>query len=188
MDRSEEGPSLDLPSPELTTNQKGAIAETAIVAHATRLGIDVYRPVSEHGRFDMMFVIASRILRVQCKWAVKRCDVISVRLQSCRRIAEGMLYRTYTEDEIDAVAAYCAELDKCYLLPASLAAGRRGIYLRLAPTKNNQSRKIKWATQYEFGAIAQLGERLAGSQKVAGSSPASSISLSPSERVLSACG
>ena len=39
----------------LTTNQKGAIAETAITAEAVRLGIEVYRPVAEHGRYDMIF-------------------------------------------------------------------------------------------------------------------------------------
>jgi hypothetical protein len=31
----------------LSTNQNGAIAETAIIARAIKLGIDVYRPVFE---------------------------------------------------------------------------------------------------------------------------------------------
>jgi hypothetical protein len=42
---------------ELSTDQKGAIAETAIAAHATRLGIEVYRSVAEGGRFDLLFLI-----------------------------------------------------------------------------------------------------------------------------------
>jgi hypothetical protein len=37
---------------------------------------------------------------------------------------------TYSAAEIDAVAAYCPELDRCYLLPVALIAGRRAIYLR----------------------------------------------------------
>src|SRR5512132_1285870 len=53
----------------------------------------------------------------------------------------------------------------------------------LAPTRNNQRLGIHWAEDFEFGAtlgrdhgaIAQLGERRAGSAKVAGSSPAGSI-------------
>jgi hypothetical protein len=77
--------------------------------------------------------------------------------------------------EIDALAAYCLSLDKIYLLPISLVAGRRAVSLRLAPTKNNQRLGIHWAAKYELGAIAQLGERLHGMQEVAGSSPASSI-------------
>jgi PD-(D/E)XK endonuclease len=39
----------------MTTDQKGAIAERAIQLAATRLGIDVYRPVAEGGRYDMIF-------------------------------------------------------------------------------------------------------------------------------------
>jgi PD-(D/E)XK endonuclease len=83
--------------------------------------------------------------------------------------------RSYAPAEIDALAAYCLSLDKIYLLPISLVAGRRAVSLRLAPTKNNQRLGIHWAAKYELGAIAQLGERLHGMQEVAGSSPASSI-------------
>ncbi len=60
--------------PELTTNQKGAIAESAIVHEAIKLGIEVYRPVSEGGRFDLIFVLGDRLVRVQCKWAPRRRD------------------------------------------------------------------------------------------------------------------
>ena len=94
-----------------------------------------------------------------------------------------MIVRRYSSAEIDALAAYSAELDRCYLLPMSLAT-RRMVHLRLAPSRNNQLIGVNWARDYEFGAtlsrlrgpIAQLGERLAGSQKVAGSSPAGSTS------------
>ena len=87
----------------------------------------------------------------------------------------------YSADEIDAFAAYCAEVDECYFLPIDAFARRRNIQLRLAPTKNNQAQRINWAKDYEFaatlgplGAVAQLGEHLAGSQKATGSSPVGS--------------
>jgi hypothetical protein len=38
----------------LTTDQKGNIAETAIVAAAVKLRADVYRPVGEGGRYDVI--------------------------------------------------------------------------------------------------------------------------------------
>jgi hypothetical protein len=165
----------------LTTDQKGNIAETAVVAHAVRLGIDVYRPVGEGGRYDMVFDLAGRLTRIQCKWAVRHKDVVAVRCYSARRTSEGLTRRLYTEDEIDAFAAYCAELDRCYFVPIAVVPGRSVMHLRLAPTRNNQRVGVHWASEFEFGAtlaaygaIAQLGERLAGSQKVAGSSPAGS--------------
>jgi hypothetical protein len=167
----------------LTTNQKGGIAENAVTAEALVNGIMVYRPMSEGGRYDMIFDIQGRLMRVQCKWATRDGDVVTVRPYSSRRTADGMLNRRYTADEIDAVAAYCHDLGRSYLLPASLVCGRRAVHLRLAPSRNNQERRINWAKDYELGAIAQLGERLAGSQKVAGSSPASSTSKPPNGRL-----
>jgi PD-(D/E)XK endonuclease len=89
----------------------------------------------------------------------------------------GYIRRSYEVGEIDGIAAYCAELDKCYFIPISEAAGHKQFHLRLAPAKNNQKRLLRSAENYELGAIAQLGERLHGMQEAAGSSPASSTPL-----------
>ena len=45
----------------LTSDQKGAVAETAIVHAAVKLGISVYTPVAEGGRYDMIFELAERL-------------------------------------------------------------------------------------------------------------------------------
>lgn len=159
-----------------TSNQKGAIAEAAVTADAIRAGVQVLRPVTEGERYDLVFGIAGSFLRVQCKWGIRIGEVISVHVQtSCRLTGGGHIRRSYTADEIDAIAVYCAAVDRSYLLPISLVAGRRGISLRLSPARNNQRRKLHFAEQYELsGAIAQLGERVTGSHEAAGSSPASS--------------
>jgi hypothetical protein len=165
-----------------TSDQKGNIAETAITAAAVRLGVDVYRPIGEGQRYDLTFDVCSRLLRVQCKWSARYGDVVVVRCYSSRRIAGGgVVSRSHTEAEIDVIAAYCDELDTCYLLPRELWSGRRHLHLRLRRSRNNEVLRTNWANDFElaatlgrYGAIAQLGERLAGSQKVAGSSPAGS--------------
>ena len=83
--------------------------------------------------------------------------------------------RPSSENEIDFVAVYCAALDRSYLLPASLIAGRRAIQLRVTPARNAQRACINLASEYEFeGAVAQLGERRRGTAEVTGSSPVSS--------------
>jgi hypothetical protein len=64
--------------------------------------------------------------------------IIKVALQTNYLTASGYVSTSYTADEIDLVAVYCAELDRSYLLPISLAAGRRAIHLRLTPPKNSQ--------------------------------------------------
>ena len=82
----------------------------------------------------------------------------------------------YTSDDVDGIAVYCHDLKRCYYLPIEAVAGRSGIHLRVGPAANNQETAINYADQYEFGAIAQLGERVTGSHEVVGSSPTSSTS------------
>ncbi len=82
---------------------------------------------------------------------------------------------TYDENEIDAIAIYCESLDRCYLLPIAVFSGQTTVNLRVGQPQNGQRAALNWATDFEFpGAVAQLEERVAGSDEVRGSSPLSS--------------
>ncbi len=168
---------------EHNPNQKGNVAELAIAKEAAERGLSVFAPMTEHERYDLIIGIKSKLLRVQCKWASCQGDVVCVRLQSSRHSpTRGYIVTTYDRTEIDAVAVYCGELEKCYLLPVELFSGQGTVHLRLTKAKNNQRAALNWAADYEFrGAIAQLEERLTGSQEVVGSSPTSSIAGSATE-------
>lgn len=157
-------------------NHKGNVAELAIAKEAADLGLSVLKPLTEHERYDLVLGIAGRFLRVQCKWASCRDDVIEVRLKSSYHSpTRGYVVSTYNSSEIDAVGIYCGDLDRCYLLPIELAAGRGALRLRLQKARNNQRAALNWAADYEFrGAVAQLEERIAGSDEAEGSSPSSS--------------
>lgn len=128
--------------PELTTNQKGAIAEMEIATAAMKLGVPVSKPLADE-RYDFVFELPMGLVRVQCKWAVRSGDIVVINCRRCRRNRNGLLHRSYQRGEIDVIAAYCAELDTCYLLPLSMSVGRTAVQLRLGPTRNNQRRLIK---------------------------------------------
>ena len=166
----------------LTPDQKGAIAESAILNAAVQLGIGVFLPFGDE-RYDLVFDLRPALVRVQCKWARRIGDVVAVRCYSSRRSAAGFVKRGYDHGEVDAFAAYCPDEHRCYFLPLNEVGIRSTIALRLRPARNNQSAGIHWARDFDFaaklgrrGAIAQLGERLHGMQEVAGSSPAGSTS------------
>jgi hypothetical protein len=164
---------------DLTTDQKGTVAEMAIALAAAKLRLRVYAPVTQGTRCDLIIEAAETLFRVQCKWAVRQGDVVMIRCRRCRRSRTGLVHRSYGIDEIDLIAGYCAELDQCYAIRFADYFRRGAIQLRLAPTRNNQAYGILWAEDFEFerlnwanpGAIAQLGERLRGTQEVGGSSP-----------------
>ena len=159
---------------ELTPTEKGAIAEAKIYAAAVEAGIVVARPLSEGSRYDLIFDVGARLLRVQCKWANREGDVIVLRTRTSRHTPSGYVWTTYTTHEIDGVAAYCPDLEQCFYVPVEQIAGKLVTHLRLAPARNGQLAGVTMAGAHRLGAIAQLGERFAGSEEVAGSSPASS--------------
>ena len=160
----------------MDTNEKGAIAELAIALEATRQGIGVLKPLSERLRYDLGLEIEGRLLRTQCKWGLCDGDVIKVRLSTSRRTATGYARTNYRAADVDAIAVYCASTDACYLVPVALVDDQTYLHLRLSAPANGQRARLHFAADYEFGAVAQLGERSAGSRKVGGSNPPSSMS------------
>lgn len=136
-----------------TPDQKGTISETVIVHAAAKAGIGVLRPVSGGLRYDLVFDLGSRLLRIQCKTATRRGDVLSIPFYSTRRRIDGFSKHVYKMDEVDAIAAYSPDLERCYLIPPDRFAGRSCIQLRVAATRNNQQRGIHWATDYDFEAL-----------------------------------
>lgn len=138
---------------ELTPSQKGAVAEAAVTAKVIQLGLTVLRPLSEGRRYDLVIDLEPQLLRVQCKLAQRLGGVLSVRLKTSRYTPNGYIATSYTAAEVDAIAAYSPELNRCFLIPISEVAGRRGIHLRLDPTRNNQNHGITWADDYELDAV-----------------------------------
>lgn len=137
---------------ELTTDQKGAIAEAEIAAAAIKVGVGVLRPVGDGCRYDLVFDLGRRLWRVQCKTAVRHGSVLAVPCYSARRGRDGLLKRIYTDEEIDAVAAYSPDLDRCFFVPFGEIPGRTYLQLRLKPCRNNQRLGIHWADDFDITA------------------------------------
>jgi hypothetical protein len=136
---------------QLTTTQRGAVAESAFATAALELGISALRPICEGRRYDL--VLDLRLLRVQCKLALQRGGALVIRLKTNRCTPDGYLSTSYTADEVDAIGAYSPELRRCFLLPISEACNRRVIHLRLVPAKNNQAERVKWARDYALDSM-----------------------------------
>ena len=127
---------------------------------ATKLRVPVWRPVSEHGRADLVFEIGGR--------PVAGAGQVGATEPSRRRghrvpcVRPGARHgvtclSTYTEDEVDLFGVYCGDLDRCFLLPGQLLADRTVVYLRLTPARNGQRACINLADDFTFdGAVAQL--------------------------------
>ena len=150
------------------------IAEAAIANEAVRLGFAVLVPAFGAPRCDMVLERAGRLIRVQCKSARLEGEVVVIAAVTSGRSATGHIRTTYTADEVDVIAAHCAELKRCFAVSITEFAPSGTMHLRLTPARNGQRAGLHFADDYDFGAIAQLGEHLSGTQGVGGSSPPSS--------------
>jgi hypothetical protein len=153
---------------ELTPSQKGAAAEAAITAAAIELGLVVLRPLCEGSRYDLMIDLEPELLRVQCKWARRLDGVLFVNLTTSRHTPGGYIRTAYTAAQVDAIAAYSAELGRSFLIPIEEVTGVRAIYLRLEPTRNNQARGIRWADEYGFADMIRTRSELANAGSTSG--------------------
>jgi hypothetical protein len=90
---------------------------------------------------------------VQCKSGKRRGDVVVVATRTCRHTPRGYVRTTYDAAEIDALAVFCPDTDRCYLLPVEMVVGKWEIRLRLAPARNNQEIAIKYAEQFAFQGL-----------------------------------
>ncbi len=148
---------------------------------AAKLGLSVLKPLTEHDAYDLAFDLGSRILRVQCKWARKKGDVVIVNLARSRWTPGGFVRDNYSAADIDVVAAYCEELDRCFFVPIETVDGRWSLQMRLSPPRNGQRAALNWAEKFPFGAVAQLAERSNGIREAEGSNPSSSTAMDSGE-------
>jgi PD-(D/E)XK endonuclease len=108
------------------------------------------RPLCEGGRYDLAVDIGVALLRIQCKWASRRGNALTARCSTSRHTPSGYRLSTYRAEEIDAIAAYAPDTDSCYLIPVCEAEGHKAPSLRLAPTRNNQAERVRWARGHEL--------------------------------------
>jgi hypothetical protein len=162
----------------MNPNLRGTISEMAIALEAVQLGVEVFKPLSEHSRCDLIFGLGDRLYRVQCKSACLNGEVLQINLVSSWHTPRGYVRNKYSPGEVDLVAAHCHELNRNYVIPFDrVEEGKSGIHLRLTPPRNGQRASIHFAAEYELsGAVAQLGERRLGMAEATGSSPVSSTS------------
>ena len=160
----------------LTSSRKGRIAEAGVLLVAERIGWDAYLPTGDGARVDMVLIDGEgKTLRTQVKWGSLRGGVIRVRLSTSRFTpSRGHVRTTYDAGVIDAVAVWCDDLAAAFLLPIGEVSRMSTLHLRVNPAANSQVIGVRYASDYLLGAVAQLGERSAGSRKVRGSSPLSS--------------
>jgi hypothetical protein len=124
----------------------------AIMVALQAAEIPFFLPFGENTRCDLVIDYEGRLGRVQCKTGRLRDG--AVRFRACSSYAHHpnpkVLRRDYLAD-VDYFGVYCRETGGVYLVPIGVAQLRREGALRVAPTRNEQRRNIRWAEPFEIG-------------------------------------
>ncbi len=130
-------------------SEVGALAELAVATALTNAGLAVFVPFfNAHSRIDLVYETSAREMRrVQCKSARLVKDV--VQFYTCSHT--GGIEREYVGD-VDEFGVYCAGTRSVYVIPVSDVPTRYAS-LRLAPARNNQMRRVRWAEPYRLGPV-----------------------------------
>jgi hypothetical protein len=131
--------------------KKGDLAELKVAADLAARRCAISLPFGEDCDYDLIADFEGRLHRIQVKYTESDGRVVVVRCRS-HSLTNGKVRRTkvYTAAMIDWIAVYDATTDRCYYVPSWILGddGCGGLRLRLAPTRNNQSLRIRRAEDY----------------------------------------
>lgn len=130
----------------------GERSETHVLAALVEAGYLVWMPWGEHHRADFIIESADGTMqKVQAKTGRLKRGAIEFRpCSSSYHHPSNQGTKPYMHDyrgQADLFGVYCPETGGVYLVPVD-DVGVRGASLRVLPTKNAQSRRIRWASTY----------------------------------------
>jgi hypothetical protein len=141
---------LPPPTPSDHPVEIGARTEAFILAELVKRGYRVLLPFGPNQRYDLVLDVAGSFIRVQCKTARLRDGCVVFAAQSTRSNRRKTVRRDYKGD-VEMLMVYCRDTGKIYAIPIDEATLSQGT-LRVDPTANGQSKRVRWARDYELPA------------------------------------
>ena len=132
----------------LKNKDKGIVTELQCIVAFNQLGCHVSVPYGENSRYDMIVDIEGFLIKVQTKTASLSKDGGSIKFKCESTYTDGHVVKTrkYNKSEIDYFCTYYN--NQCYLVPVEECGSYK--YLRFSAAKNNQTKGINLASDYEL--------------------------------------
>jgi hypothetical protein len=138
--------------PKRHTQKTGDISESAVITRLLQCGYIVLTPYGQMHRYDLLIEDADgKFWRIQVKtgWLNEDHSIIKfATASSMNYTVKNKGWRNY-RGQCEYFAVYVEDLNKVYLLPVN-DVGTSLATLRLAPSKNNQEKHVRWAKDYEL--------------------------------------
>lgn len=134
----------------MDTNKKGDKSVAIIMAKLVEYEYIVLLPFGDNKRYDLAVDIGNKIIRIQCKTARVRGDVIKFKTCSVVKGEGGKYFTTkYSASDIDYFMVYAPELHKIYILTPE---DKFEVYLHITEPKHKDP-KVRMAKAFEFSGV-----------------------------------
>jgi hypothetical protein len=131
---------------------RGDVTEAAVLAALVRHGFPVLIPFGHDDPYDLVVDLGdAEFLRVQCKTA-RLLSSDSLEFNSCST-DHGNGARDYI-GRADLFGVHCPAVERVFIVPVEGTAMSKTT-LRLTPTRNNQSRRVRRADAYDVDVWAR---------------------------------
>ena len=141
------------------TAKKGEITEIMVLAKLIQLGYACLIPWGHDHRYDIAIDDAGRLVRIQCKTAhyseETGCLGFNTAITYARVGGKPHIVKGY-KGEADYFGVYAPYTEKVYLLSVEEAPDTVA-QLRLSAPRNNQTKGVRWAQEYEIERVIQRG-------------------------------
>jgi len=138
------------PYDRLATNMLGEYAIAKILLRAIEKGVTIFRPVIEC-RCDLILDDGLKLYRAQVKYAgrssKKARGVVPLGLSKWRNGGRSVT-PCYRASEIDLLLVYVRKIDKILWFGPEVFDGRKNLFIRIAPCRNNQVKGCLMASEY----------------------------------------
>lgn len=139
----------------LGMKSKAEKTEAAILARLSgQDGVTVLLPFGGgNGRYDMVIDDNGTFYRIQCKTGRLERNGTVVAFNAASSTyhyygGKGREWRDY-RGQVEYFGVYCPQINRAFLVPVDIVGKTEGT-LRLAGSKNNQSKNVHWAEDYEI--------------------------------------
>lgn len=130
----------------MNTNQIGKITELEVLSYIIKKGYSVSIPFGDKDRYDQIWDINGKLLRVQVKTSKVNKEHSMIEF-NCYSVCNGTK-NTYTKADIDVFATMCDE--QLYIVPVEECSTTKK--LRFKSNQPNQP-NINWAKDYTFEEV-----------------------------------
>lgn len=136
----------------MNTVNIGDIGEAIAIAQFTKAGFIISKPLSNNARYDFIVEYNNKLYKIQVKTTSSIKEGVMVFATKTTNYTKGnWASKKYDKDSIDAFFLYCQENSWSGLyFGENSGEFNQSLNIRLAPTKVNRTKGIKFAEDYSF--------------------------------------